>query len=83
LYHDVEEFESFRIEALVPSGKLPCLLVHLAITTALKYRIKEIPRLGQVEFRAIREIFHRSKVVNRHTGPAFRASKSDAMVDVA
>jgi hypothetical protein len=42
-------------------------------------RIKEVPRLGRVEFKAIAEIFFGSRVLFRHKGPAFRASRSDAV----
>jgi hypothetical protein len=83
LYHDAEEFESFRIEAPVPVGRLQALLVHLGITTAPKYQIEGVPHPGWVEFQGIVEIFHGSKVVSRHTGSAFRASNSDAISDAA
>jgi hypothetical protein len=54
------------------------LLRHLGITTTPKYWIKGVPHPGLVEFRAIVEIFQRSKVVSRHTGLVYRASDSDA-----
>jgi hypothetical protein len=50
LYRDAKEFESFGIEALVPTGSLHALPVHLGITTAPKYQIKGVPCLGWVEF---------------------------------
>jgi hypothetical protein len=50
LYHDAKEFESFGIEALIPTGRLQALLVHLGITTAPKYQIKGVPCPGWVEF---------------------------------
>jgi hypothetical protein len=53
----------------------------LGITTAPKYQIKGVPHPGRVELRAIVEIFHWSKVVSRHMGPAFKASNSDIVVD--
>jgi hypothetical protein len=59
------------------------LLEHLGITTAPRYRIKEVPRSGRVEFKAIVEIFFRSRILYRHKGPAFRTSRSDAIVDAA
>jgi hypothetical protein len=62
---------------------LRALLEHLGITTAPRYRIKEVPRLGQVEFKAIAVIFFRSRVLYRHKGPAFRTSHSDAVADAA
>jgi hypothetical protein len=59
------------------------LLEHLGITTAPRYRIKEVPRSGRVEFKAIAEIFFGSRILCRHKGPAFRTSRSDAVADVA
>jgi hypothetical protein len=73
--------ESFEAEALVLSGRLRALLEHLAITTAPRYQIKEVPHLGWVEFKAIVEIFFRSRVLCRHEGLAFRASRSDTIAD--
>jgi hypothetical protein len=81
MYWDANEVESFEAEALVLSGRLRALLEHLAITTAPRYQIKEVPRLGWVEFKAIVEIFFRSRVLCRHEGPAFRASRSDTIAD--
>jgi hypothetical protein len=57
------------------------LLEHLGITTAPQYRIKEVPRPGRVEFKAMTEIFFGSRILYRHTGPAFRTSCSDAVAD--
>jgi hypothetical protein len=74
--------ESFGIEALVLTGRLRALLEHLSITTAPRYRIKEVPHSGRVEFKAIIEIFFGSRVLYRHKGPAFRTSRSDAAADV-
>jgi hypothetical protein len=56
---------------------------HLGITTAPWYRIKEVPRSGRVEFKAIAEIFFGSRILCRHKGPAFRTSCSDAVADAA
>jgi hypothetical protein len=53
------------------------------MTTAPRYRIKEVPRLGQVEFKAIAEIFFGSRILCRHKGPAFRTSCSDAVANAA
>jgi hypothetical protein len=75
--------ESFGIEAPVLTGRLRDLLEHLGITTAPQYRIKEVPRLGRVEFKAIAEIFFGSIILCRHKGPTFRTSRSDAMNDAA
>jgi hypothetical protein len=57
MYRDADEVESFGAKALVLAGRLRALLEHLGITTAPRYRIKEIPHPGQVEFKAITEIF--------------------------
>jgi hypothetical protein len=59
------------------------LLEHLGITTAPRYRIKEAPRSGRVEFKAIAEIFFGSRILCRHKGPAFRTSRSDPVADAA
>jgi hypothetical protein len=83
MYRDVDEVESFGAEAPVPTGRLQALLEHLGITTAPRYRIKKVLRLGRVEFKAVTEIFLGSRVVYRHKGPTFRASRSDAVVDAA
>jgi hypothetical protein len=48
MYQDADEVESFGAEAPVPTGRLWALLEHLGITTAPRYRIKEVLRLGQV-----------------------------------
>jgi hypothetical protein len=75
--------ESFGAEASVLTSRLQALLEHLGITTAPRYRIKEVPRSGRVEFKAIAEIFFRSRVLYQHKGPAFRTSQSDAVADAA
>jgi hypothetical protein len=78
MYRDADEVESFRAESLILTGRLRALLEHLGITTAPWYRIKEVPRPGRVEFKAIAEIFFGSRILYRHKGPAFRTSRSDA-----
>jgi hypothetical protein len=83
LYRDADEVESFGAEALVLAGRLRALLEHLGITTAPRYKVKEVPRSGRVEFKAITEIFFGSRVLCRHKGPAFRTSHSDAVADAA
>jgi hypothetical protein len=83
MYRDADEVESFRIEAPVLTGRLRALLEHLGITTAPRYRIKEVPRSGRVEFKAITENFFRSRVLCRHKGPAFKTSHNDAIADAA
>jgi hypothetical protein len=83
MYRDTYEVESFGVEAPVLTGRLRALLEHLGITTAPRYRIKEVPCSGRVEFKAIAEIFFGSRVLYRHKGPAFRISHSDAVADVA
>jgi hypothetical protein len=59
------------------------LLEHLGITTAPWYKIKEVPHLGRVEFKAIAEIFFGSRILCRHKGPAISTSRSDAVADAA
>jgi hypothetical protein len=83
LYRDADEVESFRAEAPILTGRLRALLEHLGITTAPRYRIKEVPRSGRVEFKAIAEIFFGSRILYRHKGLAFRTSRSDAVADAA
>jgi hypothetical protein len=83
MYQDVDEVESFGAKAPVLAGRLRALLEHLGITTAPQYRIKEVSHSGQVEFKAIAEIFFGSRVLCRHKGPAFRTSHSDAVADAA
>jgi hypothetical protein len=53
MYWDADEVESFRVEAPVLAGRLRAFLEHLGITTAPRYRIKEVPRSGWVEFKVI------------------------------
>jgi hypothetical protein len=83
MYRDADEVESFVAESPILAGRLWALLEHLGITTAPRYRIKEVPRSGRVEFKAIAEIFFESRVLCRHKGPAFRTSRSDAIADAA
>jgi hypothetical protein len=83
MYRDVDEVESFGIEAPVLADRLRALLEHLGITTTPRYRIKEVPHSGRVEFKAIAEIFFESRVLYRHQGPAFRTSHSDIVADAA
>jgi hypothetical protein len=83
MYRDADEVESFGIEAPVLDGRLRALLEHLGITTAHRYKIKEVPRLGRVEFKAIVEIFFESRVLCQHKGPAFRTSRSDVVANAA
>jgi hypothetical protein len=83
MYRDADKVESFGTEAPVLTDRLRALLEHQGITTTPRYRIKELPRLGWVEFKAITEIFIGSRVLYRHKGPAFRASRSDAVADAA
>jgi hypothetical protein len=83
MYQDADEVESFWVEAPVLTSRLRALLEHLGITTAPRYRIKEVPRPGWVEFKAITEIFFGSRVLCRHNGLAFRTFHSDAVADAA
>jgi hypothetical protein len=75
--------ESFGAKSPILTGRLRALLEHLGITTAPWYRIKEVPRSGWVEFKAITEIFFDSRVLCQHKGLAFRTSRSDAVADAA
>jgi hypothetical protein len=63
IYRDADEMESFRPESLILAGRLQALLEHLGITTAPRYRIKEVPHSVQVEFKAIAEIFFGSRIL--------------------
>jgi hypothetical protein len=81
MYRDDDEVESFGAESPILTGRLRALLEHLGITTAPRYRIKKVPRSGRVEFKAIAEIFFGSRILCRHTGPAFRTSRSDVVDD--
>jgi hypothetical protein len=83
MYRDADEVESFGAESPILAGRLRALLEHLGITTAPWYRIKKVPRSGRVEFKAIAEIFFKSRVLYRYKGPAFRTSRSDAVADAA
>jgi hypothetical protein len=82
MYGDADEVESFGAKAPILTGRLRALLEHLGITTVPRYRIKEVPRPGRVEFKAIVEIF-RYRDLCRHNGPAFRASHNDVVADAA
>jgi hypothetical protein len=53
MYRDADDVVSFGAEAPVLAGRLRALLEHLGITTAPRYRIKEVPRSRWVEFKAI------------------------------
>jgi hypothetical protein len=83
LYRDADEVESFEAESPILAGRLRAMVEHLGITTAPLYRIKELPRSGRVEFKAIVEIFFGSRILCRHKGLAFRTSRSDAVADAA
>jgi hypothetical protein len=63
MYRDADEVESFGAESPILAGRLRALVEHLGITTAPRYRIKEVRRSGQVEFKAITEIFFRSRTL--------------------
>jgi hypothetical protein len=83
MYRDADEVESFGAKSSILAGRLWALLEHLGITTAPRYRIKEVPCSGRVEFKAIVEIFFGSRILCRHKGPAFRTSRNDAIADAA
>jgi hypothetical protein len=46
LYRDADEMESFGAESPILACRLRALLEHLSITTAPRYRIKEVPCSG-------------------------------------
>jgi hypothetical protein len=81
MYQDADEVESFGAESPILTSRLRALVEHLGITTAPRYKIKEVSHSGRVEFKAIVEIFFGSRILCRHKGPAFRTSRSD--VDAA
>jgi hypothetical protein len=83
MYRDADDVESFGTESPILADRLRALLEHLGITTAPRYRIKEVPRSGRVEFKAITEIFFGPWILYRHKGPAFRTSRSDVVADAA
>jgi hypothetical protein len=83
LYRDAVKVESFGAKSPILAGRLQALLEHLGITTAPRYRIKEVPHLGRMKFKAIAEIFFGSRILCRHNSPAFRTSRSDAVADAA
>jgi hypothetical protein len=83
MYRDADEVESFGAESPIFAGRLRALLEHLGITTAPRYRVKEVLRTRRVEFKAIAEIFFGSRILCRHKGPAFRTLRSDAVADAA
>jgi hypothetical protein len=83
MYRDADKVESFWVEAPVLAGRLWTLLEHLGITTAPRYRIKEVPRSGRVEIKTIAKILFGSRVLCRHKGPASRTSQSDVVADAA
>jgi hypothetical protein len=83
MYRDANEVESFKTEAPVLAGRLRALLEHLGITTTPRYRIKEVPCPGWVEFKTIAEIFFGSRVLCRHKGPTFKTSRSDVVTDAS
>jgi hypothetical protein len=60
---DADEVESFGAKSPILTGRLRALLEHLGITTAPRYKIKEIPHSGWVEFKVVTEIFFRSRVL--------------------
>jgi hypothetical protein len=83
MYRDADEVESFGAKSLILASRLRALLEHLGITTAPRYRIKEVLHSGWVEFKAIAEIFFGSRVLCRHKGPSFRTSRSDVVADAS
>jgi hypothetical protein len=78
IYRDTDEIKTTGNEALIPTDRLRDLLGHVDITIAPEYRIKRILCPGWDEYRAVVEVFNGPNVLNRHMGPAFRATYSDA-----
>jgi hypothetical protein len=73
LYRDADEVESFGAESPILAGRLRALLEHLGITTAPRYRIKEVPRSGRMEFKAIAWDSTRiPRMVVRRTSPTVK-----------
>jgi hypothetical protein len=83
MYRDADEVESFGAESSILASRLRALLEHLGITTTPRYRVKEVSCSGRVDFKAIVEIFFRSRILCRHKRPAFRTSCSDVVADAA
>jgi hypothetical protein len=83
MYRDADEVESFGAESPILADRLRALLEHLGVTTAPRYRIKEVPRPGRVEFKAIAEIFFGSRILCWHKVLAFRTSRSDAVANAS
>jgi hypothetical protein len=83
MYRDADKVESFGVESPILASRLQALLEHLGITFAPRYRIKEVPHSGRVEFKAITEIFFGSRILYRHKRPAFRTSRSDVVANAA
>jgi hypothetical protein len=46
MYRDADEVESFKAESPILADRLRALPEHLGITTASRYRTKEVPRSG-------------------------------------
>jgi hypothetical protein len=63
MYRNADEVESFGVESPILAGRLRALLEHLGITTAPRYRVKKVSRIGRVEFKAIAEIFFGSRIL--------------------
>jgi hypothetical protein len=83
MYRDADKVESLGAESPILTGRLRALLEHLGITTTPRYRVKEVPRSGQVEFKAIAEIFFGSRILCQHKGSALRTSRCGAVADAA
>jgi hypothetical protein len=46
MYQDADEVESFGAESPILAGRLRALVEHMGITTAPRYKIKEVPCSG-------------------------------------
>jgi hypothetical protein len=83
MFHDTNEINTVGNEASIPTGMLRELLNQLNITTHPEFRIKRVPCPRWEEYKAIVEIFSGPNVLNRHKGPAFRATYQDVVADAA
>jgi hypothetical protein len=63
MYRDADEVESFGAESPILVGRFRASLEHLGITIAPRYRVKEVSHSGRVVFKAITEIFIRSRIL--------------------
>jgi hypothetical protein len=65
---------------MVPA-QLRGLLFQLGITTALKYRVKCVPRPGRMEFTYTVEVFNGQEVISKHACPTPCVTCAEAEID--